>query len=107
VKDSQISGAPGWIDSEHYNIEAKVDDSSADAQRKLIPMSGAQQLRLMVQSLLADRFKLTLHHETKELPIYALVVARNGPKLHESAVTPDDNRLPWPSGTAKRTTTQT
>ena len=40
----------------------------------------------MLQSLLADRFKLTLHHDTKELPIYALVVAKNGPKFHESAV---------------------
>jgi len=98
VKDSQISGAPGWIDSEHYDIDAKVDDSSADAQRKPDSEDGAQQLRLMVQSLLADRFKLTLHHETKELPIYALIVARSGPKLHESAVTPDDNVPLSPSG---------
>ena len=37
VKDSQISGVPGWTDSEHYNIEAKLDDSSADAQRKAQP----------------------------------------------------------------------
>jgi uncharacterized protein (TIGR03435 family) len=91
VKDSQISGAPSWIDSEHYDIEAKRDDSSADRQPKLGDDEEGAQLRLMVQSLLADRFKLTLHHETKELPIYALVVAKNGPKLRESANTPEDS----------------
>ena len=52
---------------------------------KLSPDEQGQQLRLMLQSMLADRFKLALHHETKELPIYALVVAKNGPKLHESS----------------------
>jgi bla regulator protein blaR1 len=90
VKDSQILGVPGWGDSEHYNIEAKADDSSTDAQRKLSPDEQGAQSRLMIQSLLADRFKLALHHETKELSIYALVVAKNGSKLHESPNTPDD-----------------
>jgi uncharacterized protein (TIGR03435 family) len=90
VKDAQIVGAPSWIDSEHYDIEAKVDDSSGDAQRKLNRDEEGTQLRLMLQSLLADRFKLTLHHDTKELPLYALVVAKNGPRLHESAAAPDD-----------------
>jgi uncharacterized protein (TIGR03435 family) len=96
VKDAQILGAPGWIDSEHYDIEAKVDDSSAGVQRKLNRDEEGAQLRLMLQSLLADRFKLTLHHDTKELPIYALVVAKNGPKLHESAAAPDDPPPPGP-----------
>ena len=54
VKDSQILGAPGWIDSEHYDIEAKVDDSSADAERKLNPDEQGARFRLMLQSLLAD-----------------------------------------------------
>jgi uncharacterized protein (TIGR03435 family) len=96
VKDAQILGAPSWIDSEHYDIEAKVDDSSADVQRKLTSDEQGAQLRLMLQSLLADRFKLTLHHDTRELPIYALVVAKNGPKLHESSATPDDAAPPGP-----------
>jgi uncharacterized protein (TIGR03435 family) len=98
VKDSQISGAPGWIDSEHYDIEAKADDSSADVQRRLSSDDQGAHLRLMVQSLLADRFKLALHYETKELPIYALVVAKNGPKLHAAAITPDDSALTGPPG---------
>jgi uncharacterized protein (TIGR03435 family) len=91
VKDSQISGAPGWTESEHYNIEAKLDDPPADPQRKGSPDDQNVQLLLMLQSMLADRFKLAIHHETKDLPIYALVVAKNGPKMHESPATPDDD----------------
>jgi len=90
MKDSQISGLPGWADSEHYDVEAKQDDSSADAKPKLNPDERGEQLRLMLQSMLADRFKLALHHETKELPLYALVVGKNGPKLHESPPAPGD-----------------
>jgi uncharacterized protein (TIGR03435 family) len=96
MKDSQISGLPGWADSEHYDIEAKQDDSSADAKPKLNRDEEGEQLRLMLQSMLADRFKLTLHHETKDLPLYALVVAKNGPKLHESPAAPEDAGPPGP-----------
>jgi uncharacterized protein (TIGR03435 family) len=91
VNDSQILGSPAWINSEHYEIEAKRDDSSADGQRKLSEDEDAQRLRLMIQSLLADRFKLTLRRETKELPIYVLVVAKNGSKLHASAPAEEEN----------------
>src|ERR1700691_545838 len=97
VNYSQISGASGWIESEHYDIEAKRDDPSADSQPKLVRDEEGQQLGLMVQSLLADRFKLALHYETKELPVYALVVAKNGPKLRESPVIPDDLAPPHPA----------
>ena len=95
VKDAQISGAPAWTDSDRYNIEAKSDDSSADMLRKLSEEEQEAQARLMLQSMLADRFKLALHHEMKELPVYVLVLAKNGSKLHESADTPD---APAPSG---------
>jgi len=95
VKDAQISGAPAWTGSEHYNIEAKTDDSSADMLRKLSDEEQETQARLMLQSMLADRFRLALHHEMKALPVYVLLVAKNGPKLHESADTPD---APAPSG---------
>jgi len=95
VKDSQISGAPGWLDSEQYDIEAKPEDSSADQDGKLSPEERHAKLQMMLQSMLADRFKLALHHDTRELPIYALVVAKNGPKFHESAVTAEDSA---PSG---------
>ena len=73
IKDSQLSGAPGWIDSERYDISAKADGPATP-----------EQFQLMMQALLADRFKLSLRHETKEMPVYALVVAKDGPKLHEN-----------------------
>ncbi len=96
VKDPEISGGPGWINSEHYDVEAKVGDVSSDDTRKLSPDERQQQLRLMMQSLLADRFKLKLRRETKELPVYALVVAKNGPKLQESKDVPGPDRFKGP-----------
>ncbi len=72
VKDKQITG-PDWLKSERYDIVATLPHG---APRDQIP--------LMLQSLLADRFKLALHRETKVLPIYALVVEKNGPKLKEA-----------------------
>ena len=74
VNDSQIFGAPGWIDSEHYDIQAGTRKPEGDEQGT----------RRMLQALLADRFRLALHHEDKDLPIYVLVVDRGGHKLHQS-----------------------
>src|ERR1035438_3438389 len=72
VKGYQING-PKWLDSERFDIAAKI------------PMGATkEQFKLMLQNLLAERFKLTLHHETKELPMYALVVGTGGSKLKES-----------------------
>ncbi len=98
VKSSQVSGAPGWINSERYDIEAKMDDSTAGEMQKLGPDEREKRLRLMVRSLLADRFKLVVTNQTKELPIYALVVAKNGPKLHQSAVEPAEPTNPESPG---------
>src|ERR1017187_586637 len=76
VKDFQISG-PGWLDSERYDIVAKVPRGATKEQSKV-----------MMQNLLAERFKLALHREKKDLPMYALVVGKNGPKLTESVEDP-------------------
>jgi len=70
VKSYQISGGPGWTRSEQYEIQATAGSSATD-----------DQMKLMVQSLLADRFQLKLHRETREIPVYALIVGKNGPKL--------------------------
>ena len=72
VKDFQVSGGPGWANSETYDIVAKGDGNSTSPQ-----------LRLMLQALLKDRFKLALRHETKAAPIYELVVAKGGSKIQE------------------------
>ncbi|HXP87210.1 MAG TPA: M56 and DUF3738 domain-containing protein [Bryobacteraceae bacterium] len=80
VRPHQISGGPKWLASDNFNIEAQPDP---DAPISPGP-AGAPELRLMVQSLLADRFKLLVHRETKEEPVYALVLANGGPKLKEA-----------------------
>ena len=77
IKSDQISGGSGWIDSERFDIEAKVVAANGATPQPLT----LEQRNLMLRSLLADRFKLAVHNETKELPIYELVVAKNGPKL--------------------------
>jgi uncharacterized protein (TIGR03435 family) len=78
VKDYQIV-APDWITGEHYDIVAKLPEGG----------SAEKSLRGMMASLLADRFKLVMHRETRELPAYALVVAKGGLKVKELPPDPD------------------
>jgi uncharacterized protein (TIGR03435 family) len=72
VRPFQVTG-PEWIDTERYTIAAKAAGAVPE-----------QTTRLMLQALLAERFRLALHHETKEVPVYALVVAKGGPKVKEA-----------------------
>jgi uncharacterized protein (TIGR03435 family) len=73
VQDFQIVGGPKWLTSYRYDVEAK-------ASRDVSP----EQLNHMIQALLADRFRLTIHRETRNLPIYALTVEKNGPILRKN-----------------------
>jgi bla regulator protein BlaR1 len=99
LKDSQIAEAPSWTNTEKYDIEAKPDDAVIEALQKLTsPEKFNGQVNLMIQSLIRDRFKLASHYETKELPVYVLLVARNGPKFHEAAITPTGSTPPNPRG---------
>jgi uncharacterized protein (TIGR03435 family) len=95
LKPFQISGGPGWIDSVGYDVDAKIDDSLVPELQKLPRDQQLVQIRLMLRSLLADRFKLKISHDAKDLPIYALVVAKGGPKLAPTTFSPPD---PNPSG---------
>ena len=88
LKDDQLSAGPSWINSERYDIDAKEADSLVEALQNLPLDQRADQIRLMVQSLLADRFKLRVNRQTKELPVFALVVAQNGPKLTQTSIAP-------------------
>ena len=72
----QIIGGPNWMESERYDINAKADCSVGAPTR--------EQFQLMVQSLLEDRFQLKAHLETRELPVYNLVVGKDGPKMKKS-----------------------
>jgi uncharacterized protein (TIGR03435 family) len=78
VQANQIVGGPDWLNSAAYDIEAKAGKPEAD-QPSFDQVAGAH--RRMLQTLLADRFKLTLHRETKPLASFALVLAESGPKL--------------------------
>jgi uncharacterized protein (TIGR03435 family) len=84
VPGPQILGGPNWIASDRFDIEDKVDDAVVAEMAKLGRDQRNQTERQLVQQLLADRFKLAVHFETKELPVYALVVAKGGPKLTAS-----------------------
>jgi len=74
LRDFQVIGGPGWADSDQFFIEAKGD-----------PAATPEQCLEMMQSLLQDRFRLAVHQEMRQLPIYSLVVAAGGPKFRESA----------------------
>jgi uncharacterized protein (TIGR03435 family) len=67
---SQVSGGPGWLDTELYDIEAKAAKPST-----------LDELHVMFQNLLADQFRLQFHKETRELPVYALVQDKSGSKM--------------------------
>jgi uncharacterized protein (TIGR03435 family) len=75
VNNFQISGGPAWLRTDRYDIVAKID--SADTVT-------LDQLRPMLRSMLAGRFQLKFRRETEDLPRYALVAAKNGPKLKEN-----------------------
>jgi uncharacterized protein (TIGR03435 family) len=79
--DDQLKGLPGWAGSERFDIQAKMDAPTVEMLRKLPREELSRERRLMLQALLADRFALRIHHESKDLPIYDLVVAKGGLKL--------------------------
>jgi uncharacterized protein (TIGR03435 family) len=80
LQDFQITGGPGWLTSDHFDVNAKVPDEFR-AMAPPAPGSGPSPLGLMIRALLAERFKLAAHTETKDSPIYALVLARSDGKL--------------------------
>jgi uncharacterized protein (TIGR03435 family) len=70
----KVRGGPTWIDSDPYYFEAKAED----------PNAGPEQISVMVQTLLVERFKLVVHRETQEERVYTLVVGKNGSKMQEA-----------------------
>jgi uncharacterized protein (TIGR03435 family) len=81
VRESQIANAPGWTEGERYDIIAKSS----------LGPGGSDQIKPRLQAMLADRFQLLFHREAREIPGYALVVAKGGPKIkpNHGADTPD------------------
>ena len=94
LQDDEVAGGPSWLDSDHFDIVANSDGNHSP-----------QDKWLMMRALILERFKLGVHKETRELPVYALVVAKSGtlgPKLRH--VEPDCSppRTPPPQGPPDR-----
>jgi uncharacterized protein (TIGR03435 family) len=83
LQNKQLIGGPAWMTSEQYDIVGRPDGDGQPNER---------QWKIMLQKLLADRFQLVFHRDKRELPVYAITVAKDGPKLTVS--TGDPNGLP-------------
>jgi uncharacterized protein (TIGR03435 family) len=77
----QIIGGPDWANTDHFDIQAKPEGNA--------PVLPNEQTKAMLQSLLEDRFQLKAHRETRDLPVYNLVLVKSGPKLSADQTPPD------------------
>ena len=82
MSTDRITGGPEWL-SDRYDVSAKMDPDVANALKKLNPLDRRAARQHMLQALLTERFKIVYHRDTKELPVFLLVVAKGGPKLQE------------------------
>jgi uncharacterized protein (TIGR03435 family) len=85
----QVSGGPEWTRDEHYDVRAKMSSVDIAALAKLSPIEAVQRREQMLQALLEERFKLKVHPEIRQAPAFALVVAKGGPKLRDTATDPN------------------
>ena len=92
--DDQLLKGPGWTGRERFDIDAKIADAQVEAMKRLPPEQKFEQYRWMMQALLGDRFMLKVSTQKKELPVYALVIAKNGPKLTKLSLDPQIQRMP-------------
>jgi uncharacterized protein (TIGR03435 family) len=81
---SQIYGLPSWVESSFYDIQARVDSKTTEAWKSLSPDQLDKQQQPMLRSFFADRCKLKAHLETRELPVYDLVIVKSGLKMKEA-----------------------
>jgi uncharacterized protein (TIGR03435 family) len=80
----QIANLPDWASADSFDIKAKLDEATAAEWQKLPEAEIKRRQQPMLQSLLADRFELRVHHEIRQLSVFSLIVAKNGPKLKVS-----------------------
>ena len=78
---SNIVGGPSWIDGEKYDVTATFGDVLMAKLATVTPQQRSDQIFAMLRSVLVQRFGLLLHHEAREVPAYALVLAKGGPKF--------------------------
>jgi uncharacterized protein (TIGR03435 family) len=99
VRDFQILGGPDWLDDDRWDVEARSQEDSIPAVGPTDPNTPGP-VALRVQSLISDRFRLNIHHDTKEFAVYELSIAKGGPKLKlsedQSAIQPPERGSPPP-----------
>ena len=86
----RIRGGPSWIDSDRFDIDAKIAPEAAAALEQLPEDQRRTQMNLRLQTLLADRLHLKLHSEIRQEPVFAIVTGKTGPKLTPAAPTASD-----------------
>jgi uncharacterized protein (TIGR03435 family) len=94
IRAAYIFGGPAWVSSDGYEILARAETSAEEARST---RNGTQPMfdrdRLRLQALLEDRFSLKVHREARELPIFAVTIAKGGPKVQPAnCITFDPNR---------------
>ena len=90
----EISGAPAWMDNSFWVVMAKSDHSVDDQLAKLNDDQAKLEKQHMMQALLADRFKLKAHWETKQASVYALIIAKGGSRLKPTQIETADPGIP-------------
>lgn len=88
VRSYQVIGAPGWVNEREWDVEGKTDDAETLKLKAMNKPDARAERCLLLQSLLAERFKLVVHQETKTESALALIVAKGGPKFKEASPTP-------------------
>ena len=96
--NDDIPGLPGWAKSEKFDVEAGMDAGTYAELQSMPVQEQWEQRTIMLQAILADRFKLKMHYESRERPIYALVIAKSGSKLKEWPSDKPPGGISWGKG---------
>jgi uncharacterized protein (TIGR03435 family) len=83
--ENQVFGVPDWARADRYDIQAKMSEADVAEIKGLSPAEGKARRQLMLRALLAERFQLKTHPDTKQVPVYELVVAKGATKLKDAA----------------------
>ncbi len=86
IRDGLISGMPAWAEGARFDINAKIIDPDVEALKKLTP----EERRGMIAAILTERFGLKVHTEIKQLPVYELMIVKDGPRFKDSAAVAAD-----------------
>jgi uncharacterized protein (TIGR03435 family) len=84
IREQQLVGGPVWLDKDTYDVVAKPTENDNPTGAKRSFDEDFRTIRLRTRALLASRFHLVVHNETREMPIYSLVVAKGGPHMEPS-----------------------